>query len=95
MGAECGLEAEASLCSLAPPPSQVTHVHPGPPDMEGGGRQCRDCQLTIPYSPTCTYLQGAVLKVLAGVQLVLQDWGPPSVKGLYSTIYGERDLGWA
>lgn len=47
--------------------------------------------------PTCTYLQEAVLKVLAGVWMVLQGWGLPAVKGPYSAIYrgrGQGGLGW-
>lgn len=33
-----------------------------------------------------TYLQESVLKVLVGIQLVLQDWGPATAEGLYGTI---------
>lgn len=87
--------------NLRQKPRSALWLHPHPRSLisiqahltwKDGERQCRDRPLTIPYSPTCTYLQGAVLKVLAGVQLVLQDWEPPSVKGLYGTIYGERGL---
>ena len=47
--AECQLEAEAWLCSQRPPLSQVIHFHVGPTGVEGWKKQCRGCQLTIPY----------------------------------------------
>lgn len=60
--------------------------------MEGWKRQFGDASSP---SRTCTYLQEAVLKMLMGVWVVLQDWGLPAVKGLYGTIYRRRDPGWA
>lgn len=44
--AECRPEAEAWLCSLHPPPPQVTHDHMGPTGTGGWKKQCRSCQLT-------------------------------------------------
>lgn len=74
MRAECGPESEAWLCSLPPPPSQVIHVHLGPPGMDGWKEAEQGLPAHHPLpAPTCTYLQAAVLKVLEGVPLLLQD----------------------
>lgn len=86
VGAECGLEAEAGFCSLPPPPpSQATpafiEAHLEWKCVEGAGAEAASSP-----SPPYTYLQEAVLRVLVDIWPVLQDWRPPSIKGLYGTI---------
>lgn len=81
VGAECGLEAEAWLCWVHPPLS--IDVHLGPTGTKDGRSSAGDASS---LSSTCTYLQEAVLKVLAGVWMVLQGWGLAAVKGLYGVI---------
>lgn len=95
VGPERALEVEIGFCSLPPPPpAQAIHAsiqaHLEWKCVEGA----RPGAGSLP-SPLYTYLQKAVLRVLADIWLVLQDWRPPTVKGLYGTIYGGRGPGWA